>query len=121
MRPCVVVVEDEEDIRVLLAQLLEDERYRVLAFAHPLPATELHASGEIADLFLIDIMLPGLDGVTLGRHLRHTRFAATPKIAMSASPEALARARVSGHFHGFLSKPFDIEPLLKCVEDHIRS
>lgn len=116
---CIVVVEDQADIRDLITQLLEDEGYPVASFAHPLPVTELHASEEIPQLFLIDIMLPDMDGISLAQKLRHTRFAVTPKIAMSASGEALSKARESRHFHGFLGKPFDVDELLTHVEHHV--
>jgi CheY-like chemotaxis protein len=118
---CIVIVEDQADIRVTLAHLLEDEGYRVLCFGHPVPVTELHSSDELPQLFLIDIMLPDMDGIALARRLGYTRFATTPKIAMSASAQALAEAQESHRFHGFLGKPFDLDELLNTVEQHLHS
>jgi CheY-like chemotaxis protein len=113
---CIVIVEDQADIRVSVTHLLEDEGYRVVAFGHPVPVTELHASEEEAELFLIDIMLPDMDGIALARRLHYTRFATIPKIAMSASEQALNRAEESSQFDEVLGKPFDLDDLLQRVE-----
>jgi CheY-like chemotaxis protein len=116
---CIVVVEDDEDIRVFVTCVLEDEGYRVVSFGHPVPVTSLHKTEEIPQLFLIDIMLPEMDGIALARRLGSTMFAGTPKVAMSASGQALAQARRSKQFDAHLAKPFDVDDLLDCVERHI--
>jgi CheY-like chemotaxis protein len=118
---CIVVVDDEADLRVLVTQILTEEGYRVLAYGHPVPVTQLHTSEEQPQLFLIDVMLPDMDGIALARRLHYTRFAATPKIAMSASAQALSHAGESNQFAALLSKPFDLDDLLAHVEQHVLS
>jgi CheY-like chemotaxis protein len=118
---CIVVVDDEPELRELLRQLLEDEGYLVRAFAHPVPVMDLPDADNRPELFLIDIMLPGMDGITLAERLGRVGFAATPKIAMSASMECVAQARQSKLFNAAIAKPFAIDDLLDCIESYALS
>jgi two-component system phosphate regulon response regulator OmpR len=111
---CIVVVDDEPELLDLVSSILEEEGYRVLAFGHPGSALQLRQAEERPALFLIDLMLPEMDGITLAARL--SGFETTPKIAMSASPSMLQRARESECFVATLGKPFGIEELLESVE-----
>lgn len=116
---CIVVVDDEPELRELVSSLLEDEGYRVVAFAHPVPVTRLQDSDERPELFLIDIMLPEMTGIELARRLVVEGFGDTPKIAMSASRQCVSDARDSALFHAALEKPFEIDDLLDAVEHNL--
>ena len=65
----IVLVEDNDDLRELTADALRGEGHRVLALSC---AEELddQPGGEAADVFLIDLNLPGEDGFSLSRRLR---------------------------------------------------
>ena len=115
-RTLIVVVDDEPDVRDLICHLLEDEGYGVLCLSHPVPATRLRERQERPSLFLLDIMLPDMNGIALAGRLADDGFADIPKIAMSASPRMLQVAEESRLFDTFLSKPFDIGVLLDRVE-----
>jgi CheY-like chemotaxis protein len=117
-RMCVVIVDDEPEIRELLGHILADEGYQVLCFEHPVPVIQLHETNEPLDLFLIDIMLPEMSGIELAKHLQEQGFAATPKIAISASELCVHQARASGLFDAVLPKPFDIVDVLTAVEQY---
>jgi CheY-like chemotaxis protein len=69
-----LVVEDEEDIRVLLARLLESEGCEVKSAADGLEAIRL-IEAERFDLVLLDLALPLVDGVRVARHLREVEKA----------------------------------------------
>jgi DNA-binding response OmpR family regulator len=116
---CIVVVEDEADVQEVVRVVLEDEGYRVLAFAHPDPVTHLDETEEHPDLFLIDVMLPEMSGIELARRLTNAGFDATPKIAMSASREHVIEATRSRLFDDAIRKPFEIDHLLACVEHYV--
>ena len=65
----ILVVEDEEDIRELLKYNLEKEGFQVVAVATgeaALPAVRDH----LPDLLLLDLMLPGIDGLEVCRKIR---------------------------------------------------
>lgn len=65
----IVLVEDNDDLRELTADALRGEGHRVVALSC---AEELedHAAGAAADVFLIDLNLPGEDGFNLSRRIR---------------------------------------------------
>jgi CheY-like chemotaxis protein len=115
---CIVVVDDEPELRILMSTVLEDEGYRVVSFSHPVPVTLLQESDEHPDLFLIDIMLPDMTGIELAQRLASEGFSETPKIAMSASRQCVSDARASRLFDAALEKPFEIDDLLDIVEQH---
>jgi DNA-binding response OmpR family regulator len=114
MCACILVIDDERDVLDLVCQILKQagfetvcvERFEVVheAIAHQRP-----------DLFLVDLMLPGSDGIQLANTLRERSYRDTPMIAISASEELCQRAAASGHFRETLPKPFGIDDLLRCV------
>ena len=114
-RVSIVLVEDEPDLCALLCDILQDDGYDVLPFGQAAPVLELRESETHLDLFVLDLMLPDMDGVTLARRLQEDGFANTPMIAMSASPVRLQVATDSHLFVRTLSKPFDLDGLLGCV------
>jgi len=66
----IVVVDDERDIREMLAEFLRAEGHEVLAAADGAALDRLLAEGAAPDAFLLDVGLPGRDGFTLARELR---------------------------------------------------
>lgn len=115
----IVIVEDRFELRELVGQILEEEGYRVHSFGHPTAVRALSTAGDTPRLFLIDIMLPDMDGIALARLLRYLGFADTPKIAISASNVALAQARASSQFDAVIAKPFDVEMLLTTIDRYL--
>lgn len=73
-RACVLVVDDEVLIRLVVADTLRDEGYSVIEAASGDEAYELLAAGVPADLMVTDINMPGqLDGIALARAARTLR------------------------------------------------
>ena len=68
-RRTVLVVEDETTMATVLRYNLEREGYRCLVAADGARALEL-ARGERPDLLLLDLMLPGIDGIEVCRRIR---------------------------------------------------
>lgn len=116
---CIVVVDDERELRDLMRSVLEDEGYRVVSFSHPVPVTHLQETEERPHLFLIDIMLPDMTGIQLAQVLSKDGFGSTPMIAMSASQQCVSQARASNLFDATLEKPFEIDHLLDTVERYM--
>lgn len=108
----IVIVEDEADLLDLIAQILEEEGYTIVRFSRP-DAIRLDRDQQ-PRLFLLDLMLPGMDGIELARTLR-PEWETTPMIAMSASPTLLEAARRSGLFQATVGKPFDMIELIDTV------
>jgi CheY-like chemotaxis protein len=113
--PCtVVVVDDEPGILSVVCEVLEDDGFNVICISHPQLAKELDEG--TTQLFILDMMLPELNGITLAEQLRNDGFANTPMIAMSASSAMLRAAEDSRLFQGTLPKPFELARLLDLAE-----
>jgi DNA-binding response OmpR family regulator len=70
MEPTVLVVDDEEVLRRYVARVLADEGYRVFVAVDGLGALALFDIGAPPiDLVITDVLMPGMDGVELARHL----------------------------------------------------
>jgi DNA-binding response OmpR family regulator len=113
--PCIVVVEDQPDIRALLGDVLEAEGYRAILLADPAQLTSALLEVE-PDLFLLDMMLLRSTGIGVAQELRTGRFAQVPMIAMTASVLMAHMARHSGQFQTVLRKPFDLDDLCAAID-----
>ncbi len=102
-----LVLEDDDGIRALLAMALEDEGYEVQTFADAESALAEESLGEI-DLFLVDLMLGGMDGFTFIREIRR-RFE-VPVIVLSAKGDThdIVAALEAGA-DDYVTKPFEIK------------
>ena len=112
----IMVVEDDEAIRETLAEVLEGEGYGVTRAANGAEALErLHGSGR-ADLILLDLMMPVMDGWELRARLRSDpQYAAIPVVVVSAHHAVAGQADRLG-VQAWLAKPFDIDHLLGTID-----
>lgn len=99
-----LLVEDDATVAEVMAGLLAAQGHRVVHAPHGLAALAEAASARF-DMGLLDLDLPGLDGLALARQLRASGFAG-PLLAVTARADADAEplAREAG-FDGFLRKP----------------
>jgi CheY-like chemotaxis protein len=119
-RATILLVEDEPPIRELVADVLRDEGYDVLEAKDGMEA--IHAldehgppAGDLS-LIVVDMMLPGTDGLGILSHLGAPEIG-PPVVAMSASGYLLSAAAAAGA-RAVLSKPFDLNELLRVVASH---
>jgi two-component system, OmpR family, alkaline phosphatase synthesis response regulator PhoP len=117
----IMIVEDEEDIVRLLTFHLEKEGYRVVSAGSGSEALKL-AFEEPPDLFILDIMLPEIDGLEVCRRLRaNVQTASAPVMILSARKEELDK--VLGLELGaddYMVKPFSIRELVARVRAMLR-
>lgn len=116
----ILVVEDNPLNRELVVDLLEAAGYAVLEAAEGVDLLERVKAGQPA-LILLDLQLPGLDGVTLARQLKgDPATRAIPVLAMTAYArvEDQQRAMAAG-CDGYLRKPIDTQALLQTVARHL--
>jgi CheY-like chemotaxis protein len=112
-----LVVDDVRVAAASIAQALDLLGYETETAFGPRPAIE-SLSRRIPDVILLDINMPGVDGIEVCRYLRREpRTAAIPIIAMSTEnqPDAIARIRQAGA-NAFLSKPIDIDALERVLK-----
>jgi CheY-like chemotaxis protein len=113
----VLVVEDDADLREVLAALLENEGYPTVTANDGADALSLLADGERPFLILLDWMMPNVDGAAFRRRqLATPALAGIPVVILSAAPpEALARDSASATVPVVLRKPVDFDRLLHVV------
>jgi two-component system cell cycle response regulator len=115
-KPLILVVEDDEDARMLLTELLRP-RYDVDAVGDG--ETALKRAAELnPDLVLLDLFLPGMDGFDALTGLRrNSRTADTPVIFLSAQGDAETKSQgLSLGAADYLAKPFSEQELMARVD-----
>jgi two-component system, OmpR family, alkaline phosphatase synthesis response regulator PhoP len=119
--PSVLVVEDEQDIRELVSYHLLKEGYRVAGAASAEEALPMIES-QPPDLVLLDLMLPGMDGLTLCRQLRaDPKTAGTLIVILSAKgEEADVVAGLNLGANDYVAKPFSPRVLMARVRAVLR-
>ena len=115
----VLVVEDNAKNMKLFRDLLQATGYSTLEATTGEDAIELALSHEPA-LVLMDVQLPGIDGVeALARLRRDERTASIPVLALTAQAMEGDRERfLDAGFDGYLSKPVDVVELVSAVREH---
>ncbi len=107
----ILVVDDEKDVRDVLAETLERAGHAVVVAAGGQEAADVHHQQHF-DLIVSDLAMPGGDGITLARAVRAHARPDIPilLVTASASPHKLAdayRAGITAH----LAKPFKVAEL----------
>jgi len=116
----VLIVDDDRDIRELAGAYLEKQGLRCTLAAN---GREMWAALQLAppDLILLDIMLPGDDGLTLCRDLRASKHGAVPVLMLTARDDETDR--VVGLEMGaddYMCKPFAVRELLARIRAVLR-
>jgi two-component system cell cycle response regulator DivK len=112
----ILIVEDSEDIRALLEELLEGEGYSLVFATNGEEGMEM-AKREQPNLILMDLSLPGMDGWEAVYRLREMpEFKKTPIVALTAHATRKDEERaLAVGCTGYISKPFDMEKLLQYI------
>lgn len=117
--PTILVVEDEESIAEPLIENLEFEGYEVLAAGDGDRGLELALSGR-ADLILLDIMLPGVNGYEICRRLRDRQID-TPVIMLTAKGQEADKVRgLDLGADDYITKPVGVLELMARVRATLR-
>ncbi len=111
------MVEDDPDYGLLLARQLQARGHETRVALDALDAT-LMAADFRPELAIIDLGLPGMDGLELTTWLcAHPKLKQTIFIAITGNPTVtLARPKHDAGFHAYLTKPIDIDALLELSE-----
>jgi DNA-binding response OmpR family regulator len=111
-KPFVLVVDDEPDLRELVALTLADEGYEVGVAKNGREALE-KIDERWPDLVLLDVMMPELDGrgVCTALHDKGTM----PKIVVMTAADHVAQCARELGAVGWLAKPFEIDDLVAAI------
>ncbi len=106
----IVLAEDDPHIADMLAEVLEDEGYRVFRASDGFEAWQL-CQRHRPNVVITDVMMPRMDGIELLSRLRNSSGPQQPAIIlMSAVRQPISHPDVS-----FLPKPFDLQDVLDKV------
>jgi len=114
----ILVVEDEATIREVIRRYLEREGYQVREAADGYAALDILAEAQ-PDLIVMDLMLPGIDGLTLTRQLRQR--SRVPIIMLTARGDTSDRIRgLDLGADDYLPKPFSPRELVSRIQAVLR-
>jgi CheY-like chemotaxis protein len=116
-----LVADDDDDVLSLVAITLELEGHEVTTASDGAEAVR-RAVAERPDAIVLDVMMPGVDGLTALRQLRDTPSTRTiPVLLLSAKAGSIdIDTGMEAGAAGYVTKPFEPEALVEAVERMIR-
>jgi PAS domain S-box-containing protein len=118
---CILLVEDEEEVRRLVATILEQHGYRVLAAPNGEEALRVFEQcGHRIDLLISDVVMPRMRGPELAVHLRRRQPEINVLFISGYTDSSITNQLVSEGSH-FLQKPFAVDALVRAVNEALRS
>ena len=115
----ILLVEDEEPVRLMTRDMLEGSGYQVLMAASPQQALDLNAKGDQRiDLLLTDVIMPGMNGRELSRLIEQSRPGIKVLFMSGYAADILPQEVTEAETH-FLKKPFTMQALLSAIEQRL--
>ncbi|MGH2740666.1 MAG: ANTAR domain-containing response regulator [Actinomycetota bacterium] len=111
----VLLAEDEALIRLDLKEMLEEEGYEVVGEAGDGQSAVRMAEELAPDLVVLDIKMPGLDGLTAAERIAERRIAPVLVLTAFSQRELVERAKQAGAM-GYLVKPFQKGDVVPAIE-----
>jgi two-component system phosphate regulon response regulator OmpR len=116
--PHLLVIDDDRRIRTLLSRYLGGEGFRVSIAADAAEARQ-RLAGLAFDLLIVDVMMPGEDGLSLVKSLRETMT--VPIMMLTARAESASRiAGLESGADDYLAKPFEPRELLLRINNLLK-
>lgn len=113
----ILIVDDDESIRVIVRMCLTDEGYEVRDAANGQSALELLEDFQ-PDLILLDLRMPVMDGWEFARRYRASEQKPAPLVAFVAALNAEEEC-VGLELAAIVTKPFDLDDLLEIVRTQL--
>jgi signal transduction histidine kinase/ActR/RegA family two-component response regulator len=114
----ILLVDDEEPIRILGSQILEEFGYTVLTAADGESALQLYQEEhQRIALVILDLIMPGMGGKRCLGELLKVNPEARVAIASGYSPDGPTREILKNGAKGFVSKPYDMRQMLNVVRE----
>ena len=118
-RPLVLIVDDDESMKSLVACWVEQLGYRVLTAADPLEALDVVEQHNV-DVVITDALMPKMDGREMCRRIKSTAAGASKKVIVMTSlyKSRLQRSEAVGHFRAdaVIAKPLDLKALAALLD-----
>ncbi|MHC1681453.1 MAG: response regulator transcription factor [Clostridiaceae bacterium] len=114
----ILIVDDDKEIRKIMGIYLENEGYEILKAENGENALKLISENEI-DLILLDIMMPGINGIEACMKIRETNV--MPIIFLSAKSEDFDKVQgLASGADDYITKPFNAMELIARVKSQLR-
>ena len=118
--PLILIVEDDDSIREVIADVLGDRGYRVARAANGAEALEM-LDRQRPDVMVLDLLMPVMHGwAFMESYAEKTGGDAIPIVVVSVNP-ALPRSFTRLGVKEVVSKPFDVDALLAAVDTALQS
>lgn len=120
--PLLLVVDDEAFQHKILGFMLKEAQYQVMFASSVAEAMDKLGKNELPDLILMDVMLPGIDGLEAVRRIKSdSRLAGIPVIMMTGKSEMdILKASLEAGACDFIVKPFASNTLLSKLSHALR-
>lgn len=115
----ILIVDDDEDMRSLLKDLLEEDGFETECASNGFDALQ-EVAGRDFDLIITDIAMPGLTGWDILPGIRRLRPGAPVIVMSSLASSHVHRRSLEGGATGYLEKPIRIEKLRSLIHRHIK-
>ncbi len=119
IKPRILITDDESCLRDLLFVVLKDE-YRVHFTSNGLEATRFLQENS-ADLVLLDLVMPVLNGIEVLNWIKENGIDVPVLMMSSLDIQKIPHPFGDLGIKGFISKPFEIDPLLRRIRETIQS
>jgi len=113
----VLVVEDDDAVRLLICDVLTELSYRALEAGDANAAIEILSSQETVDLMISDVGLPGMNGRQLAEVARHHRATLPVLFVTGYAENAATKASFLGTNMAMIGKPFAVEVLAAKISE----
>ena len=120
IQPTIMVVDDDEGMRITLEGIIEDEGYNVIGAEDGYRAIELAKVNPCA-LFFLDIRMPGINGVETYREIKKTSPGSVVAMMTGFTAEGLVQAALDEGAYTVVYKPFRIERIIEIVSTVLKS
>lgn len=119
-RPVILLVEDTKEVTMMIVDYLQMAGYQVITAPDGITGIE-QAKAKHPALILMDIQMPGMDGLEATRRLRaDADFRTTPIIALTALAMRGDRERcLAAGATDYLAKPVSLKKLVQMIEDYL--
>lgn len=119
--PRVLYIEDDENNRMLVKRILMAEGYEVDEADNATTGIAM-AMNNPPDLILMDLSMPGKDGLTATREIRNTpHIASIPIVALTANVMEGDRERtLDAGCDGYIGKPIDVDTFAEQIVEFLR-
>lgn len=121
----ILIAEDDEINRIVLKKILENKGVEVICASDGYIAVEEYGKNDDIDLVLMDIQLPGMDGIQTTekiRKIQKEKRKTTPIIALTAYVMSGNRDYfISMGLDDYSTKPINIEHLVSIIVKHVKT